>query len=57
MFQIDRRLLLTALSAALVPPPLTRALAAVTDQGNSDSGNRLGTPQPFSFQGLIRQAQ
>jgi glucans biosynthesis protein len=57
MFQIDRRLLLTALSAALVPPPLTRALAAVTDQGNSDSGIRLGTPQPFSFQGLIRQAQ
>ena len=45
----DRRLLLAALSAALLPPPLA-ALAAT-------AGVRLGPPRPFSFAILTASAQ
>ena len=47
---IDRRLLLTALSASLLP---RRALAAI----GRPAGIRLGPPADFSFSGLLARAQ
>jgi glucans biosynthesis protein len=50
MFLTDRRLLLAALSASLVPAPALRALAA-------PSGVRLGPPQPFTYEALAARAR
>jgi glucans biosynthesis protein len=50
MFLTDRRLLLAALSASLVPGPIRAALAA-------DGAVRLGPPQPFSFPLLVAWAE
>jgi glucans biosynthesis protein len=50
MFVTDRRLLLAALSASLLPP---HALAAVL----APQGVRLGPAQPFSFAGLAARAK
>jgi glucans biosynthesis protein len=50
MFVTDRRLLLAALSASLLPP---RALAAAL----APQGVRLGSARPFSFAGLVAQAK
>ncbi|MBN9588849.1 MAG: glucan biosynthesis protein D [Alphaproteobacteria bacterium 64-11] len=49
MFVTDRRLLLAALSASLVPTPFRAALAA-------GEAVRLGPPQPFSFDMLAGRA-
>ncbi|HEU0096571.1 MAG TPA: hypothetical protein VFQ52_08955, partial [Rhizomicrobium sp.] len=51
MFVTDRRLLLAALSASLLPP---HALAAALAP---PQGARLGPPRPFSFAGLVAQAK
>ena len=50
MLKPDRRLLLAALSASLLPP---QAIAAVT----ADSGVRLGPPKSFSFASLVARAK
>src|SRR6185312_4543705 len=50
MLLTDRRLLLAALSASLVPGPIRAALAA-------DGAVRLGPPQPFSFPLLVAWAE
>ena len=50
MFVTDRRLLLAALSASLLPP---HALAAAM----APQGVRLGPARPFSFAGLVAQAK
>ena len=50
---IDRRSILTAAASSLVLSALglpLRALAAV-------SGLKLGKPQPFSFDGLVKEMQ
>jgi hypothetical protein len=50
MKELDRRTLLAALSASLVPPQAFAAAAA-------PSGVRLGPPRPFSFAWLAERAQ
>src|SRR6188768_872101 len=50
MKELDRRMLLAALSASLMP---RRAFAAAA----APSGIRLGPPRPFSFGSLVERAQ
>src|SRR5882757_3322480 len=50
MIELDRRMLLAALAASLMPQ---RALAAAA----TPSGVRLGPPRPFSFAHLVERAQ
>ena len=54
MLTPDRRLLLAALSASLLPPA-ARAVAA--DAVNSPQGPRLGPAQDFSFDALTALAK
>src|SRR5882757_2567598 len=50
----DRRLLLAALSACLLPP---RAIAAVKTAVKAPAGIRLGPPRDFSFAALAARAK
>src|SRR5471032_1907877 len=54
MLKPDRRLLLAALSASLLPP---RAIAAAKAAVNAAAGIRLGPPRDFSFAALAARAQ
>jgi glucans biosynthesis protein len=54
MLTPDRRLLLAALSASLLPPAARMALA---DAVNTPQAIRLGAPRDFSFDGLVALAQ